>query len=322
MARGGLYVRAPSPLGGLVNLEWHPYVDELWNGAWPPSAKAFHAVLTPIGQGMYLGADLQFGLYLEVSIGTVTQRFRYIEPGEFTMGSPAIEAERNDTEGPQHVVRLTEGYWLAETACSQALWQAVTGGNPSHFKDDPQNPVENVSWGEVDDFLRRLEALLPGVKAELPTEAQWEYACRAGTKTAFSFGDAITPEQANYDGNFSYDGGPKGEFRQKTVPVKTFAANPWGLYQMHGNVWEWCADGRRTYDGAPQTDPRGPEGDAPRAQRGGSWYFGPGGLRSAYRYVHERGWGYGGVGFRFSLRSTSPEGGAERLPEATFTRDA
>jgi formylglycine-generating enzyme required for sulfatase activity len=315
----GLYALAPSPLGGEpVRLFWHDWDDGFWTGAWPPSARAFRAIATPIGPNIALGADLEFGLYLDVPFGTATQRFRWIEPGEFLMGSPATEPERFDDEGPQHVVRLTEGYWLADTACSQALWQAVTGGNPSTFKGDPQNPVEQVSWDDVDGFLRRLEALLPGVKAALPTEAEWEYACRAGTKTAFSFGDAITPEQANYDGSQAYAHGATGESREKALPVKTFAANPWGLYQMHGNVYEWCADGQRTYDGAPQTDPRGREGDAPRALRGGSWLIEPGWLRSAYRFVNVRAGRYVDAGFRFSLRSTSPEGGAE--PTSLFEK--
>jgi formylglycine-generating enzyme len=287
---------------------------------YPPEAQRWPPVFPPVCACAW--GDDAYGLWIDVQIGGPEQRFRWVEPGEFVMGSSEDEAERTDDEGPQHVVRLTEGYWLADTACSQALWQAVMGGNPSDFKDDPQNPVENVSWDDVDGFLRRLEALLPGVKAALPTEAEWEYACRAGTKTAFSFDDAITPEQANYDGRKAYAGGATGEYRGRTVPVKTFAANPWGLYQMHGNVWEWCADGQRTYDGALQTDPRGPEGDAPRALRGGSWLNEPRGLRSAYRSGYERDRRYLLVGFRFSLRSTSPEGGAEGLPEATFTRDA
>jgi hypothetical protein len=325
--REGLYAVAPSPIGAPVKLRWlivepRPGYAEGTIREQISPGRGFQARPGYPAPGVALGVDPEFGLHLDLTIGDQVQRFRYIEPGEFTMGSPVDEAERLDDEGPQHLVRLTEGYWLAETACSQALWQAVTGGNPSTFKDDPQNPVEQVSWDDVDAFLRRLEALLPGVKAELPTEAEWEYACRAGTKTAFSFDDAITSEQANYDGDFSYDGGPRGEYRQKTVPVKTFAANPWGLYQMHGNVLEWCADGGRTYDGALQTDPRGGEGDTPRALRGGSWFYGPGWLRSAYRYGLERDWRNDDARFRFSLRSTSPEGGAERLPEATFTRDA
>lgn len=275
---------------------------------YPPEAQRWPPVFPPMCACAW--GDDAYGLWIDVQIAGLLQRFRWIEPGEFVMGSPADEAERRDDEGPQHVVRLTEGYWLAETVCSQALWQAVTGGNPSDFKDDPQNPVENVSWDDVDGFLRQLESLLPDVKALLPTEAEWEYACRARTKGAFSFGDAITLAQANYDGSEAYADGATDEYRRKTVSVKTFAANPWGLYQMHGNVLEWCADGQRIYDGAPQTAPRGPEGNAPRALRGGSWLFGPWRLRSAFRFSDERDLRSFFVGFRFSLRFTGPEGPA------------
>ncbi|MBL0284410.1 MAG: SUMF1/EgtB/PvdO family nonheme iron enzyme [Zoogloea sp.] len=114
-----------------MRLFWHDWDDGFWTGAWPPSAKAFRAIATPIGQGMQFGADLQYGLYLDVPFGNATQRFRYIEPGEFLMGSPDTEPQRSSDEGPQHLVRLTEGFWLAETACSQAVWEAVIGSNPS-----------------------------------------------------------------------------------------------------------------------------------------------------------------------------------------------
>ena len=292
--------------------------------SYPPEAQRWPPAFPPAGASAW--GDDQYGLWIEVMIGGPVQRFRWIEPGEFLMGSPAGEPERGDDEGPQHVVRLTEGYWLAETACSQAVWEAVMGDNPSRFKDDPQNPVEQVSWADVageGGFLRRLEKLLPGMEASLPTEAEWEYACRAGTETAFNWcSDTITPEQANYDGQTGYDGGPTGEYRQKTVPVKSFAPNAWGLYQMHGNVWEWCADGPRPYDGTPQRDPRGQTGDgedAPRVVRGGSWFSDPPWLRAAYR-SKPRGGRHVNQGFRFLLRSTSP--GAERPPEAAGTRDA
>ncbi len=177
-------------------------------------------------------------------------------------------------------------------------------------------------------FLQRVASLVPGIVAELPTEAEWEYACRAGSETPFSFGATTSSAQANYDGNYPNAGGEKGEYRQKTVPVKSFAPNGWGLYEMHGNIWEWCADGVRTYDGTEQENPRGPEGGAPRVVRGGSWLVGAGGLRSASR----RGWprairivSLSVQGFRFALRSTSQEqeAGAERLPGASgVTRDA
>ena len=260
------------------------------------------------------------GLYLDVDLNGVVQRFRWIEPGEFLMGSPDDEPGRQRNEGPCHRVCLTAGFWLADTACTQALWAAVMGGkNPSRFQDDARNPVENVLWGDVRAFLQRVAALVAGVVVELPTEAEWEYACRAGSDTPFSFGATITTEQANYDGNHLYAGGEKGESRWKTIPVKSFAPNRWGLYEMHGNVWEWCVDGERPYDGSDQENPRGPKG-AWRVVRGGSWNGGARWLRSAFRSVRRRDLRdgiLGDRGFRFALRSTSQEqvAGAERLQQ-------
>jgi len=248
----------------------------------------------------------------------IVQRMRYIEAGHFRMGSPAAEAERYEDEGPQHAVTLTQGFWLADSACTQALWQAVMGDNPSHFTAEnqggAQHPVEQVSWDDVQLFLRRLEARLPaGYVASLPSEAEWEYACRAGTTTPFSFGETITPEQVNYDGRYPYAGGSKGLYRQATVPVRSLPANDWGLYEMHGNVWEWCADGRRAYAERDETDPRGAEGQSVsgRALRGGSWDDGAWFVRSADRLAFAPVYAYQLIGFRFALRSTSPAGATE-----------
>ncbi len=249
----------------------------------------------------------------------VVQRLRYIEAGHFRMGSPPSEPERYDDEGPQHSVTLSAGFWLADSACTQALWQAVMGKNPSHFKaknrGGPQHPVEQVSWNDVQRFLRALEERLPGAIVSLPSEAEWEYACRAGTLTAFSFGDQITPEQVNYDGNYPYAGGSKGLYRESTVPVRSLPANPWGLYEMHGNVWEWCVDGKREYVARDETDPRGSEGEgvAARVVRGGSWSDGAGRTRSAFRGANAPVSANLYDGFRFALRSTSPAGATEWL---------
>jgi formylglycine-generating enzyme required for sulfatase activity len=248
-------------------------------------------------------------LTIMTEAGSVEQSFRWIEPGTFWMGSPDDDLERSGGEGPRHEVTISRGFWLADTACTQALWQAVMGDNPSHFKDDPQQPVEQVSWLHVQNFLRELEKLLPGCRADLPTEAEWEYACRAGTTTPFSFGPQITPEQANYDGNYPYAGGEQGEFRQKTVAVKSLPANPWGLYEMHGNVWEWCKDGQRTYDEQAQIDPVGPMRhgeDEPRSVRGGSWSGNARGSRSAFRYAFPAGLAFSDLSFRFCLKSIEP----------------
>ena len=275
--------------------------------------------------------DDAFGLWAEFTLttahGSATQRLRWIEPGTFLMGSPDDEPERENREGPRHMVMLTQGFWLADSACTQALWLKVMGNNPSSFQGNPDNPVEQVSWNDVQPFLRKLEALLPGCKVGLPTEAEWEYACRAGTDTPFSFGAQINPEQVNYDGNAPYDGGEKGQDRAKTAPVKTLPPNAWGLYEMHGNVWEWCADGLRNYDGQPQQNPTGPvpeEGkDTPSAVRGGSWGSGAWRVRSAYRNANLPGDVDLLRGFRFCLRSIEssqapvPPGGRAHTP----TRD-
>ncbi|MCB1737145.1 MAG: formylglycine-generating enzyme family protein, partial [Gammaproteobacteria bacterium] len=139
------------------------------------------------------------GIWAEFECRGVRQRMRWIAPGEFLMGSPKDEHERRNNE-TQHEVMLTRGYWLAETACKQALWQAVMGDNPSEFKGE-QNPVEQVSWEQVQKFIGKLNDLCPGLGLRLPSEAEWEYACRAGTEGPFSVGEDIDPTQVNYDGN-------------------------------------------------------------------------------------------------------------------------
>ena len=252
------------------------------------------------------------GLWQAFEVAGVQQVMRWIPPGRFLMGSPDTEPERDNDEA-QHPVRLTQGFWLADTACSQALWAAVMGGaNPSAFKDDPANPVEPVSWAEVvDDFLPRLNAQLPGLRAGLPTEAQWEYACRgdAASSTPFWFGRQIDSRQVNFDGNHPMHGGMKSMYRERTVPVTALPCNGWGLYQMHGNVWEWCADWFAPYpvDAATpqvdQLDPTGPERPpeaARRVLRGGSWIFWARDCRSALRDHFDPGSRVSGVGFRLA----------------------
>ena len=230
------------------------------------------------------GTD-NYGHWVTFSVEGVTQKMRWIEPGAFQMGSPENEPGRYDDEGPQHPVTIGQGFWLFDTACTQALWKAVMGENPSGFKGDDR-PVENVSWNDCRDFLERLNERVPGLNLALPSEAQWEYACRAGTATPFSFGVTITPEQVNYDGNYPYAGGKKGRYRQETVPVASLPPNPWGLYEMHGNVWEWCQDHwHGNYQGAPTDGSAWLSSDAgaDRVLRGGSWYGFARSVRAACR---------------------------------------
>jgi formylglycine-generating enzyme required for sulfatase activity len=211
----------------------------------------------------------------------------------------------------RHRVRITQGFWLADSACTQAMWLALMGNNPSHFKAILNRPVEQVSYHDVQKFLVKLQTRLPaGLLAELPTEAQWEFACRAGANTAFSFGDSINTDQVNFDGSgpFSQRGASKA--RGHTVAVRSLPANPWGLFEMHGNVWEWCADGPRPYekDYNPNdeiSEPKGPPDGDRRVLRGGSWDYPAGFARAAFRSHVHRGLDWHGGGFRLALRSTS-----------------
>jgi len=205
--------------------------------------------------------------------GKAVMKFCYCPPGSFMMGSPSSEPGRKRDEEYQVMVRFSKGFWLAQTECTQAQWVAVMGSNPSYFKGDDL-PVEKVSWEVVQQFITKLneaKTLPAGWKAALPTEAQWEYACRAGTKTAFSFGKTLTTKQANFDG-----------LPGKITTVASYAANAWGLYDMHGNVCEWCEDwfGKKLPGG---TDPTGVPSGMRRVIRGGSWGNGEGNCRAADR---------------------------------------
>jgi formylglycine-generating enzyme required for sulfatase activity len=261
-----------------------------------------------------IGRD-RFGLFAEVKVNGVGFVLRWIPPGNFMMGSPEDEPERMSREGPLHRVVFETGFWLAETVCTQELWQAVTGKNPSRFKKKgSEHPVENVSWGDANDFIDGLNRLMPGLDVRLPSEAEWEYACRAGTDTPFWFGHELTPDKANYDGNYPYNNGPKGESRKRTMPVKFFEQNSWGLYQMHGNVWEWCRDRwNDSYNEAPDDGRAWEDGDSNvRVCRGGSWFNDGRRLRSAYRLIDLHGVGLDGIGLRLARGPKGPEAGTGR----------
>ncbi|OAI11333.1 MULTISPECIES: formylglycine-generating enzyme family protein [Methylomonas] len=255
----------------------------------------------------YAWGEDAFGLFAKLYYQNVIQRFRWLLPGSFWMGSPPDEPEREpwgDRKETRHRVGLSQGYWLADTACTQALWQAVMGENPSIFNDDLVKPVEMVSWHEVQSFIEQLNRQIGGLQARLPSEAEWEYACRAGTETPFSFGDAISPRLVNYNGNYPFNNGEKGEYRAATVAVKRLPANAWGLYEMHGNVWEWCRDGWREDLGCddvtdPLFDPT--DRDVARVLRGGGWYDDGGDVRSAVRSGDQPFDRDHGIGFRLAL---------------------
>ncbi|TXH73746.1 MAG: formylglycine-generating enzyme family protein [Lysobacteraceae bacterium] len=260
--------------------------------------------------------DDVYGLWADLTVNGVTQRMRWIEPSGdegFWMGASKAERDAitykhvrdwaNNVESEPRRVPVKPGFWLADTPCTQAFWQAVAGKNPSHFSkgpEAPERPVEQVSWNDVIERFIDHFAATPEWGTEdrlcLPTEVEWEYACRAGTRSAYWWGD--TPDDTRANWNDQHSG---------TTPVKRYAPNPWGLYDMHGNVWEWCADAWRERLKAPEAR----LDESARVVRGGSWVSPPVYARAAYRYWRPRVLAYHSQGFRFALRSSSrPEAGA------------
>jgi formylglycine-generating enzyme required for sulfatase activity len=253
--------------------------------------------------------------------------FEYIYGGTFIMGSPENEPERVETE-IQHSVTVSP-FYMSKYPVTQSEYEKVMGKNPSHFKGSSL-PVENVSWYDaveycnkrsikeklnpaytidksrkdpnnynVRDDVKWVVTLNPGADGyRLPTESEWEYACRAETTTPFNTGNNITTEQANYNGNYPYNNNAKGKYRAQTTSVGSFPPNKWGLYDMHGNVWEWCWDWYGDYSKAVKIDPEGPLNGDFRVIRGGSWYVLGQNLRSGIRYFYPPFDGYYHVGFR------------------------
>jgi formylglycine-generating enzyme required for sulfatase activity len=197
-----------------------------------------------------------------------------IRPGKFMMGSPDSEQGRDGNEGPQHEVIITKPFYIGLTEVTQAQYEAIMGANPSKFTG-PTNPVDSVIWDEATEFCRKLSEKT-GKTVRLPTEAEWEYACRAGSKTRFSFGDSDSVL-----GDYAWYGSNSGG---KTQPVGQKKPNAWGLYDMHGNVWEWCADWFGSYSSGSSTDPQGAGSGGRRVVRGGSWHgIATDSFRCAYR---------------------------------------
>lgn len=211
---------------------------------------------------------------------SVGMKFMLIPAGNFLMGSPKSELGRRDAERPHEVI-LTKSFYLGATEVTQDQWIQVMADNPSFFEGNDL-PVETVTWEEAMEFCGRLSAAENRVY-RLPTEAEWEYACRAGTATPFHTGATINTDQANFDGRKTYGKGATGEFRETTTAVDTFPPNAWGLRDMHGNVWEWCADWHAPYPSQRVRDPQGPQTGTTRIVRGGCWINDPAICRSANR---------------------------------------
>ncbi len=239
-----------------------------------------------------MAADL-YGRHAELTVNGVVQRMRWIAPGRFLMGSPKNEPGRDDNEGPQHEVLIEEGFWLGDTPCTQMLWKAVMGNNPSLYRG-PQRPVEKVAVEAVEQFLSRLSGLAAGLTFRLPFEAEWEFACRAGT-TSSSYAALNTETALTEIAWFARHGGTG------TKPVSQLRPNANGLYDMLGNVWEWCADELRRYaaNADPIPAPRDPATNTNyRVVRGGSWNDYARLVRSAHRFIDHPTGAYGNLGFR------------------------
>jgi formylglycine-generating enzyme required for sulfatase activity len=248
----------------------------------------------------------------------------FIQPGTFTMGSPTRQAERNSDE-VQHLVTISRGFWMEKYLVTQGDYLAVVGSNPSYFtsangySDDLTRPVETVSWFDATNYCalrtqqERAGGLIPtNYVYRLPTESEWEYACRAGTATAFYLGSGLHSGQANFDGQSEYDASvgttynSSGIFLGQTTAVGRYAANGWGLYDMAGNVFEWCQDWYGTYPLGSLIDPQGAVTGSFRVIRGGYWYAGAGGCRSADRIYFNPGDRLNSFGFRVLLAPGQP----------------
>jgi formylglycine-generating enzyme required for sulfatase activity len=253
-------------------------------------------------------------------VNSIGMKLVLIPAGKFLMGSPDSESERSSDEGPQHEVEITRPFYLGVFPVTQEQYQRVTGGNPAWFspagggkervagRDTRAYPVEMVAWEEAVAFCKKLSALPEEESAcrvyRLPTEAEWEYACRAGSATPFHFGDHLASDRANFDGSQPYRAAP-GLALGRTSAVGSYPANAWGLFDLHGQVWEWCHDwfDREYYRRSARRDPMGPQKspEQRRALRGGSWYYGGWSCRSAYRHRSEPGNRDACIGFRVAL---------------------
>ena len=213
-----------------------------------------------------------------------------IPAGTFMMGSPATESERDDSEGPQHEVKIPHAFYMGKFIVTEAQYQAISGYNQSQFKDADNLPEECVSWTDAQNFCREASKRT-GKKVRLPTEAEWEYAARAGTKTVFWVGDDLSSSQANFNGRNPYGKGAKGTYKNKTTVVGSYPPNAFGLYDVMGNVSQWCQDVfHDSYTDAPADGSAWETGGDPeiRVYRGGAYDNDAASCRSAMRFAAER----------------------------------
>jgi formylglycine-generating enzyme required for sulfatase activity len=244
---------------------------------------------------------------------SIGMTFTAIPAGSFLMGSPPAEAQRGGDEGPQRRVTLSRPFFLGVYPVTQQAFEKVMGTNPSQFNKVNGGgllfPVEQVSWHDAVEFCRRLTSLPQeghaGRRYRLPTEAEWEYACRAGTITPFHCGDSLSAADANFDGSRPYGRGVAGVAYRRTREAGSYPANAWGLHDLHGNVWEWCADwyDEHAYENGPSNDPAGPANGSLRVLRGGCWNNSGHLCRSARRNKYASDFRSDTIGFRVVLEA-------------------
>jgi sulfatase modifying factor 1 len=255
-----------------------------------------HSHVTIPKWAMRMGND-RYGTYADMMTNGIISRFRWISSGSFRMGCSDGEKLGAETDELRHLVKLTRGYWLEECDCSQALWQAIMGSNQSYFNGEPQSPMDQVSWYDCQGFLRKLESLIPGLQARLPTEAEWEYACRAGTT------DSFQGKKLDSVAWYSENSG------STTHPIMLKSPNAWGLFDMLGNVRQWCADWYGPYavnEGVGEIEnPTGVSISKRHVCRGGDWDKSASSCQSSSRSwalpnIHDN-----SIGFRICIADSS-----------------
>jgi formylglycine-generating enzyme required for sulfatase activity len=266
---------------------------------------------------------------------SVGMKLVLIPPGTFLMGSPEKEKDRSRDEGPPREVEITQPFYLGIYPVTQRQYEQVMGANPSHFwevpgQDTSRFPVERVSWEEAVEFCKKLSDLPEekrcGRVYRLPTEAEWEYSCRGGARssTPFHHGSSLSSTQANFDGRYPYGGGAEGPYLGRTTPVGSYKPNAWGLFDLHGNVWEWCSDwfDAGYYKQSPRQDPPGPPEGSHRVRRGGCWRRYGRYCRSACRGRSGPAIRYSRLGFRVALVLSRPVTGEVAKEATELNQDA
>ncbi len=299
--------------GTVASVEWAASVTGPWTNTWA----ALEAVTVDTNGAIRVSVPM----FYRVRGYAVPTNMVAIPAGTLTMGSPTSEPRRNSDE-TQHTVTLTKGFLMGRFEVTQAEYLAVMGSNPSYFTGDLSRPVEQVTWYDATNYCAQLTArersagrLPAGYVYRLPTESEWEYACRAGTTPPFHYGNELRSGMANFFGFCEYPPygddlsccyNPSGAYLVRTTSVGSYAPNAWGLYDMHGNVWEWCQDLYGTYPSGSVSDPQGAPSGSDRVLRGGGWLTYAYGCRSAQRgYIHST-YRDSDIGFRVVLASGQP----------------